>query len=114
MALTLLRYDAVDPVAPRWTLSDIVLDHPRSLEADGRLEQATADYWRAQYASVMEVGRQEIDADVLLIAANAAFRASQRESGAGQAGVQRLDGVLQAYAAVLKAAPQHADAAYNY
>jgi len=28
--------------------------------------------------------------------------------------VQQLDGVLRAYAFVLKAGPQHADAAYNY
>ena len=28
--------------------------------------------------------------------------------------MQRLDGVLQAYALVLKAGPRHADAAYNY
>jgi hypothetical protein len=51
---------------------------------------------------------------LLLVAANASFRANQREGSAGPQGVQRLDGVLQTYAAVLKAAPRHTEAAYNY
>jgi hypothetical protein len=114
MALSLLRYDAVEPAASRWTLSDAVLSDPRSLAADARLAQATAGYWRGRYADAMDIGRQEIDADLLLVAANASFRASQREGIAGQTGVQRLDSVLRAYAAVLKAAPRHPEAAYNY
>ena len=64
---------------------------------------------------MIEEGRQEVDAEILLTAANAAFRASGRAAGAPQQEqVQRLDGVLQAYASVLKASPRHADAAYNY
>jgi hypothetical protein len=114
MALSLLRYEDVAPAVPRWTLSDAVLSDPRSLAADARLDRATAGYWRGQYADAMDIGRQEIDPDLLLVAANASFRASQREGSVGQSGVQRLDGVLQAYAAVLKAAPRHAEAAYNY
>ena len=62
----------------------------------------------------MEEANGDLDAEVLLAAANAAFRSHEREGGAGPAQVQRLDGVLQAYAAVLKAAPKHMDAAYNY
>ena len=54
------------------------------------------------------------DADILLAAANAAFREAQRDPSAGTAAVQRLDGVLQAYASALKAAPSNSDAAYNY
>ena len=91
------------------------------LSAHARRELATADYWSGRYTDAMEIGRQEIDPDLLLIAANASYRASQREGGARQAAVQRLDGVLQAYAAVLKAAPQpdeaapqQNEAAYNY
>jgi hypothetical protein len=63
----------------------------------------------------MEDGSQELDPEVLLTAANAAFRVSEREAAAPQQQlVQQLDGVMQAYAAVLKASPRHADAAYNY
>lgn len=113
-ALSLLRYEAVDDDVAAWTLSDVVLTDRRPLAAGARLDRATAGYWRGRYAEVLDIDRQEIDPDLLLIAANASFRASQREGGVGQAAVQRLDGVLQAYAAVLKAAPDQTDAAYNY
>ena len=62
----------------------------------------------------MDEANGDLDPEVLLAAANAAFRSHEREGGAGPAQVQRLDGVLQAYVAVLKAAPTHMDAAYNY
>jgi hypothetical protein len=114
LALALLRYETIDPVAPGWTVSDAVLADGGPLSAHARRELATADYWSGRYTEAMDIGRQEIDPDLLLIAANASYRASQREGGAGQAAVQRLDGVLQAYAAVLKAAPQQNEAAYNY
>jgi hypothetical protein len=114
LALALLRYETTDPVAPGWTVSDAVLADGGPLSAHARRELATADYWSGRYTEAMDIGRQEIDPDLLLIAANASYRASQREGGAGQAAVQRLDGVLQAYAAVLKAAPQQNEAAYNY
>jgi hypothetical protein len=55
-----------------------------------------------------------VDAAILLATANASYRQNQRDPGAGPAAVQRLDGVLQAYAAALKAAPRSAEAAYNY
>ena len=114
LALSLLRFDAVEPAAARWTLSDVMSSGTRSMAADERLQLATSGYWRGRFAEVMDIGREEIDPDLLLVAANASFRASQREGNPGQAGVQRLDGVLQAYAAVLKAAPRHTEAAYNY
>ncbi len=111
LALALLRYETIDPVAPGWTVSDAVLADGGPLSAHARRELATADYWSGRYTDAMDIGRQEIDPDLLLIAANASYRTSQREGGATQAAVQRLDGVLQAYAAVLKAAPRHAEAA---
>lgn len=112
--LSLLRYEAADAVVPDWTLSDVVFSDVRPLAASARRDAATAGYWQGRFADVMDIGRQEIDPDLLLIAANASFRASQREGVAGSSTVQRLDGVLQAYAAVLKAAPRQLDAAYNY
>jgi hypothetical protein len=114
LALSLLQYDAIDGGSPGWTLSDVVLNGARPLAGEARRDLAVADYWSGRYADAMEVGRQEIDPDLLLIAANASFRTSQREGHSGQAAVQRLDGVLQAYASVLKAEPRQADAAYNY
>ena len=43
---------------------------------------------------------------ILLAAANAAYREAQRDPATGPAAVQRLDGVLQAYASALKASPR--------
>ena len=64
-------------------------------------------YWLGRYDAVAaDTASGVADADILLAAANAAFRESQRDPATGPAAVQRLDGVLQAYASALKAAPQ--------
>lgn len=76
---------------------------------------ATVAYWLGQYDNVVaNTDTTAGDAEVLRTAANAAFRDSQRDPGVGQAAVQRLDGVLQAYASALKASPRDVEAAYNY
>ena len=76
---------------------------------------ATVAYWLGQYGNVVgETDTSAADAEVLRTAANAAFRDSQRDPGTGPAAVQRLDGVLQAYASALKASPRDVEAAYNY
>ena len=83
---------------------------------------ATVAYWLGQYSNVAgdTVGDDTAtDAEVLRTVANAAFRDSQREepgTGSREPGavVQRLDGVLQAYASALKASPRDVEAAYNY
>jgi hypothetical protein len=80
--------------------------------------RATADYWQARYAA-LEPKRDaggaitERDPDVLLFAANAAFRAGQGESDRNVA-LRRLDGIVKTYAEVLKSSGSHPDAAYNY
>jgi hypothetical protein len=79
--------------------------------------QATVAYWLGRYNTVApDTGGDSAiaDAEVLRTAANAAFRASQRDPGTGPAVIQRLDGVLQAYASALKASPRDVEAAYNY
>ena len=86
---------------------------------------ATVDYWLGQYGSITaDTNDTEADARILLTVANAAFRQSEREPLVGSAAVQRLDGVLQAYASALKASPSPSRAlgaealakaaAYNY
>ena len=96
------------------TLSNYLPIDAQPLSTDIRRTRTTAEYWLARYGVVMEESNGDLDAEVLLAAANAAFRLHEREGGAGPAQVQRLDGVLQAYVAVLKAAPKHMNAAYNY
>jgi hypothetical protein len=96
------------------TLSDY-LSGQRPLKEDVRLAAASVAYWLGRYDAVTpDTDSAEADAELLLMAANAAFRASQRDPGSGPAAVQRLDGVLNAYASALKAAPRHPEAAYNY
>jgi hypothetical protein len=112
--LATLRLSVDEGLQPKTTLSDYLPGMGRPLWSEIEQHQATVEYWLSRYAEVMDVGRDEVDSSVLLLAANAAFRSSQRDGGAGPAAVQRLDGVLQAYAAVLKAVPRDLDAAYNF
>ena len=107
-----LKFD--DTLRPTAALSDYLPVDGQPLATDIRRTRTTIDYWLSRYGEVMDEANGELDAEVLLAAANAAFRAHEREGGGGQVQVQRLDGVLQAYVAVLKAAPAHLDAAYNY
>jgi hypothetical protein len=85
---------------------------------DAHQLRATADYWQARYAA-LEPKRDaggaitEKDPDVLLFAANAAFRAGQHETDRNVA-LRRLDGIVKTYVEVLKNSGSHADAAYNY
>ena len=80
----------------RRRLSD---DDPRR-EGDGRVLARSLRLGRRGYDDG-DCGRGDPAA-----AANAAFRESQRDPAVGPAAVQRLDGVLQAYASALKASPQ--------
>ena len=116
------------------TLSDYLPQQQR-LSDQVRVAKATAAYWLGQYGNVTaDTAEAAADTEVLLASANAAFREAQRElAGSGMrpfdklrtapsgiegrdpgSAVQRLDGVLNAYASALKSAPRHADAAYNY
>jgi hypothetical protein len=90
----------------------------RHSEVDRELDAgttATVSYWLGQYGGITaDTNTAESDAHVLRTVANAAFRESERDPIAGSAAVQRLDGVLQAYASALKASPRDVEAAYNY
>ena len=112
--LATLRLDLDDRLQPVATVSDYMPGTAPSLASSVREHHASVAYWLARYQDVMSVGRDNTDARVLHLAANAAFRANQLDGGVGEAAVQRLDGILQAYALVLKAVPGDLDAAYNY
>jgi len=87
-------------------------------QVDARHLHATADYWQTRYTA-LEPKRDaggtitETDPEVLMLAANAAFRLSQTETDRNSA-VRRLDGVVKNYAEVLKSPAASVDAAYNY
>lgn len=106
-------YDAVNALESKRSLSDYVPGQ-RRLADDISVAKARVAYWLGRYDAVAADSGGGADADVLLASANAAFRAAQREGTAGPAGVQKLDGVLQAYAAAMKASSRSVEAAYNY
>jgi hypothetical protein len=106
-----------------------------AMETDMRDERAVAQYWRSEYTAV-EPNRDasgaltDTDPHLLLLAANAGFRASQHATDRAEL-VRRLDRVVKTYGEVLKhaacsgdnalsAAPAsacemlRADASYNY
>ena len=107
--------DNLDAITPRSSLSDYLPGERRRLSDDVRIAKATVAYWLGRYGAVAaDTTDGEADAAILLTAANAAYREAQRDPAVGPAAVQRLDGVLQAYASALKASPRNVEAAYNY
>ena len=82
----------------------------RYAEVDREVDSAiaaTAEYWLGRYGNITaNTDDSDSDALILLTVANAAFRQNERDTEIGPAAVQRLDGVLQAYASALKASPQ--------
>ena len=112
--LITLQLTVDQDLQPTSTLSDYLPVSDHTLASEVAAHRATVEYWLSRYSEVMDLGRGEVDADLLLLAANSAYRTSQRDGFEGTTAVQQLDGVLQAYASVLKAAPQNADAAYNF
>jgi hypothetical protein len=100
----------------------------KAAETDARDARAAAGYWRNDYAAIAPQHDAngvitETDPAILLLTANAAFRATQA-SGDRIDTVRRLDTVVKSYAEVLKAPACGAgdracdgramDAAYNY
>jgi hypothetical protein len=86
----------------------------RAVEADARDVRASAGYWQTDYAAV--VPRKdangvvtETDPGILLLSANAAFRASQTQPDRINT-VRKLDDVVRSYAEVLKAQGKACDA----
>lgn len=80
----------------------------------GTLEAArdigsTSRFWSQQYAALAA----ETEARPF-VAANASYRALQREGGSWRSVVGRLDGIITAYADVMRQQPDNVDASYNY
>jgi hypothetical protein len=120
-----LNHRNLDTLTSAPAVSDYFTGDRGGLADDIRVVKSTVAYWLGRYGSVVaDTTESGADAQILLTAANAAFRESQNDPVVGPAAVQRLDGVLQAYAAALKASPRSTEAlgsgalakeaAYNY
>jgi len=86
----------------------------RVVEADARDVRASAGYWQTDYAAVAPRKDAngvvtETDPGILLLSANAAFRASQSAADRLNT-VRKLDDVVRSYAEVLKAQAKQCDA----
>lgn len=114
-AIATFNHDDADAWTARASLSDYLPGERRSLADDIRVAKAHVAYWLGRYDQVAaDTTASTADGDILLAAANASFRDAQRDTATGPAAAQRLDGVLQAYAAALKSSPRNPEAAYNY
>lgn len=122
-AIATFDYRATNALEPNGAVSDYLPGDRRRLGDDIRIAKARVAYWLGSYDAVAGDTEGRADADILLAAANASFRNAQRDSAVGPAAVQQLDGVLQAYAAAMKATSQGKalaavalakEAAYNY
>ncbi|MDH4062764.1 MAG: hypothetical protein OEW19_00080 [Acidobacteriota bacterium] len=107
--LVTLRYQeagarAVEP-PPAWSS---YLPGAAGTVEDAEALSATSKYWEGDYDAVAT------DPNAKLLAANAAYRALRRDGGTWQAVVGRLDGVVKAYADVLREEPDNAEAAFNF
>jgi hypothetical protein len=116
--LATLHYDSEDGSEEQASVLDR-LPLPTASKQEAEARRATVNYWLARYETLTPLtgssgNRPSTDPAVLFVAANAAFRASHPETGDRKAAVERLDGVIQAYADVLRLNPQQPDAAYNY
>ncbi|MBY0493641.1 MAG: hypothetical protein K2Y23_05460 [Cyanobacteria bacterium] len=106
-----LNHQNLDAMTPQAALSDYFPGERRTLSDDVRIAKSTVAYWLGRYGAVAaDTTDSNADATVLLTAANAAYREAQRDSAVGPAAVQRLDGVLQAYASAMKASPRNVEA----
>ncbi len=84
-----------------------------------RDDRASANYWLGRYEALTlqrDSGGAlvEHDPQLLLFAANAAYRANQLEPADRQTSIQRLQTIVTYYADLLKSHPDVFDAAYNY
>jgi hypothetical protein len=86
--------------------------------ADTRSHRALAEYWHGNYSGFANNGVQSIsasgDPELMFLAANAAYRVSQQQNTTQAAFQHALEGVIDAYAQVLKKNPADIDAAFNY
>ncbi len=107
--------DNIDAARSMWNRLPI----PGAAGGDVERHRATVSYWLARYDSLSALSRATgpqapADPAVLFIAANASFRAADALNVDRKAAVERLDGVAQVYAEVLRKSPENVEAAYNY
>jgi hypothetical protein len=121
--MMLLRYEesrmAYDDIEQSLGLAARLPARVTQTVGDVGSRRASALYWEKQYGSLSlerDAAGQlvETDPDILFIAANAVYRSGVRADADRVAAIRALDEAIAGYAEVLRRAPGHVDAAYNY
>ena len=117
--LATLRYGVDDESDGATTVLNRLPWPSGTVRDDVQRHRATVTYWLSRYESLTDMtsgtgAPAPTDPALLLVAANAAFRASAPLSVDRRSAIERLDGVIQAYGDVLRKDPAYADAAFNY
>ena len=84
-----------------------------------RANRAAVRYWDGDYDALLSLARGEAadaasDADLLFIAANAAYRLGVQRAPDGPSMLRAIDDARTAYQVVLRDSGNHPDAAFNY
>lgn len=117
--LATLHYDVNDESDGATTVLNWLPWPGGTIRDDVQRHWATVTYWLSRYESLtyMTGGTGDpapTDPALLFVAANAAFRVSAPLSVDRSSAIERLDGVIHAYADVLRKDPAYVDAAFNY
>lgn len=117
-AFVTLRYteaNQFDDIAQSLDWAGRVPGAGRTLAQDARERDGVVKYWggRISVDPDAQTPATESDPALLLVTANAAYRAVQRAGGDRPTTLHRLDEVIKKYAEVLKSDPDDEDAAYN-
>lgn len=87
---------------------------------DIQLRRATLQYWQRNYTDLVSVAttapkpEEPGKPDLMLLAANAMFRTTQRGPQDKPSMLKNLDATVKAYTETLRAGNERSDAAYNY
>jgi cell division protein FtsL len=88
-----------------------------------RIHQAELQYWQDDYEALVEMAKaappqesegEPVDPELLLLAGNASFRATQRGPQDKATVLRNLDATIHAYSETLRAGNERPDAAFNY
>ncbi len=117
--LATLHYDEEDGITIETTMWQRVPLPIPSTSDDVKRHRATVSYWLQRYDELAGIANSTSaqasqDPALLFVAANAAFRTSGALQIDRKIAVERLDGIVQQYADVLRKDPTIADASYNY
>lgn len=117
--LATLHYDTNDHIDEAMNVWNRLPIPGWSSAGDVERHRTMVSYWLGRYDSLSELthatGPQApSDPAILFMSANAAYRTADPLAPDRKAAIERLDGVVQAYADVLRKAPEYTDAAYNY